>query len=402
MKKILLIVAIIIILAAAGFFVFWKVSGTLEVSFNVNASVTPTPRPLPEKLKNPPVTIKGIYATSWTAGTEKSIDYLIDLIKKTELNAIVIDIKDYTGYISFDTELPFIKNLGTEKIQIKNFNDLIDKLHQNNIYVIARISVFQDPALTLKRPDLAIKSKKTGAIWKDRNGISWLDPASPEVWNYILTIAKEVNRRGVDELNFDYIRFPSDGDMQDLAYPFYDEKTPKKEVLREFFQYLSDNLRPQGVRLSADLFGLTIVNPDDLGIGQVLEDAAPYFDFICPMVYPSHYASGFLGYKNPAEYPYEVIKYSLEAGKKRLMAMTATPTPKPNATSTPSILPTPKFTKVAELRPWLQDFDMGAVYNEAMVRLEKKAVSDTGLSAGWLFWDPKNVYTVSAFDLEQK
>jgi hypothetical protein len=133
-----------------------------------------------------------------------------------------------------------------------------------------------------------------------------------------------------------------------------------------------------------------------------LEDAAPYFDFVCPMVYPSHYASGFLGYKNPALYPYEVIKYSLENAQKRLVALTATPTPLANATTTPSVLATPKFAKVAELRPWLQDFDMGAIYDARMVRLEKQAVYDLGLPAGWMMWDPTNVYTVTALDQKQK
>ncbi len=414
-KPIFIIVPIVLVIAAAA--VIWFLAGSRDIGIALMASPTPQGEPWPERLKNPPQTVKAVYATIWTAATAKQIDYLINIATSTEINAIVIDVKDYTGHISFETQSPLIKSVGSEEIQLKDLNKLINKLHEKNIYAIARITVFQDPVLAMKRPALAIKSKKTGANWKDHKGLSWVDPASPEVWNYIVTVAKETERYGFDELNFDYVRFPSDGDMKDLVYPFYNAQRPKHEVLGEFFKYLSDNLRPSGIKISADLFGLAAVNKDDLGIGQVLEDAAPYFDFICPMVYPSHYASGFLGYTNPAAYPYEIIKYSLENAQKRLNAMIATPTPNLNATTTPPTsaaggggAPTSlsasvgaaKFAKVAELRPWLQDFDMGATYDAAMVRLEKKAVTDLGLSSGWLLWDPKNIYTVSALDPEVK
>jgi len=395
----LIIVPIALIAAAA---VIWFLAGSRDIGIALMASPTPQGEPWPERLKNPPLTVKAVYATIWTAATEKQMNYLINLATSTEVNAVVIDVKDYTGHISFETQSSLIKDIGSEEVQLKDLDKLINKLHEKNIYAIARITVFQDPILAAKRPDLAIKSKKTGTNWKDNKGLSWVDPASPEVWNYILTVAKETERYGFDELNFDYVRFPSDGDMRDLVYPFYNVQKPKHEALAEFFKYLSDNLRSSGIKISADLFGLATINRDDLGIGQVLEDAAPYFDFVCPMVYPSHYASGFLGYANPAAYPYEVIKYSLESAQKRLKALTAIPTPLVNVTTTPSVLPTPKYQKVAELRPWLQDFDMGATYDARMVRLEKQAVTDLGLLAGWLLWDPKNVYTVSALDPEQK
>lgn len=338
----------------------------------------------PEKLKNPPSVIKGIYVTSWVAGNEKRMAELIELIDQTELNAIVIDVKDFSGYLAFPVISSFLKSFGTEQIRIKNFAQLVNQLHQKNIYVIARITVFQDPVLAEKRPDLAIRSKRTGKIWKDNKGLAWVDPASFEVWNYILAIAKEVDRYGVDELNFDYLRFPSDGDLKDLSYPIYDEKKGQREILKEFFDYLSKNLRKQNIKISADFFGLVTVNKDDLGIGQILEDFLPYFDYLCPMVYPSHYASGFLSYKNPALYPYEVIKYSLENAKKRVDDFKK---------KYPDV-------SVGEFRPWLQDFDLGANYDEKMVRLEKKAVVDVGLSNGWLLWDPKNIYTRTALDKE--
>jgi len=401
MKKSIVWLVIVFLFLALGLVLTFQFLNSREISFSVQPNNEKV-EPWPEKLKNPAITIKAVYATSWTAASDKQIDYLIKLATTTEINAIVIDIKDYTGHIAFETQSPLIKSVGSEEGQIKNLNKLINKLHKENIYVIARITVFQDPVLAVKRPELAVKSKKTGTNWKDNKGLAWVDPASLEVWNYILTIAQEADKHGFDELNFDYVRFPSDGNMQDITFPFYDGQKPKHEVIRDFFKYLSDNLRSNGVKTSADLFGLATINHDDLGIGQILEDAAPYFDFVCPMVYPSHYASGFLGYANPAAYPYEVIKYSLENGQKRLVTLTATPTPLANATTTPSVLATPKFAKVAELRPWLQDFDLGAIYDARMVRLEKQAVYDLGLPAGWMMWDPTNVYTVAALDQKQK
>jgi len=369
-------------------------SGNQVISYNAGLQNTPTPKPLPEKLKNPPEVIKALYATTWTAATDTQINHLIDLANKTEVNAVVIDVKDYTGYISFDTNLEAVEAVGAEKIIIKDIDTLINKLHANNIYAIARITVFQDPVLASKRPDLAVQSKSTGKIWKDRKGLAWLDPASMEVWNYIVAIAREVDKHGFDELNFDYVRFPSDGVMSDMAFPFYNSETKyKSAVMKDFFKYLSDNLRSRGIKISADLFGLVTVNNDGLGIGQVMEDALINFDAICPMIYPSHYASGFIGLKNPGAYPYEVIKYSMEEARKKIAALEIL---KNSTTSSTEI----QNAKIGKMRPWLQDFDLGADYTAEMIRLEKKALIDAGFNDGWMMWDPKNIYTSGALDLQ--
>jgi hypothetical protein len=368
--------------------------GNQTISVNIEKISTPTPKPLPEKLKNPPEIIKALYATTWTAATDTQINHLIDLANRTEVNAIVIDVKDYTGYISFDTDLAVVESVGAEKIIIQDIDALINKLHANNIYAIARITVFQDPVLAAKRSDLAVQSKSTGKIWKDNKGLAWLDPASIEVWNYIVTISKEIDKHGFDELNFDYIRFPSDGKMSDMTFPFYNSETQyKSAVMKDFFKYLSDNLRSQGIKISADLFGLATVNNDGLGIGQVIEDALINFDAVCPMIYPSHYAPGFIGLKNPSAYPYEVIKYSMEATKKKIAALEIL---KNSTTSSIEI----QNAKIAQMRPWLQDFDLGADYTAEMIRLEKKAVLDAGFNEGWMLWDPRNVYTAGALDLQ--
>ncbi|MGB9847858.1 MAG: putative glycoside hydrolase [Minisyncoccia bacterium] len=365
----------------------------LSFIFNTEGQIVDLSEKQNLRLENPPKIIKGIYLTAYTAADQKRVKELIDLIKKTELNAVVIDIKDYSGYILFDTKSDYLKKFGTEKIIIKDLEGLIKQLHDEGIYTIARIAVFQDPILAKNRPDLAIKSKMTKTLWKDNKGLSWVDPASVEVWNYIFVISKAAMRLGFDELNFDYIRFPSDGNLHDLEFPFYDKQKPKNEIIKEFFSYLSQNIRPWGIKISADLFGLTTINNGDLGIGQILEDALPYFDYVCPMVYPSHYANGFNGYQNPGAYPYEVIKYSLDTALQKIENFKQKQLQN-NATN----------VFLAQLRPWLQSFDLGALYDANMIKKEKKAVYDSlcpeeeiGESNcqfynGWLLWDPKNLY----------
>ncbi len=314
-----------------------------------------------------PVYSKGIYSTFWTAGSLR-IDELLDLIKRTELNTVVIDIKDVTGHIGFDTDNKLINEIGSEQISVKDIKSLVDKFHKEGVYVIARIAVFEDDFLPKKRPYLALKTKN-GNLWRDFRGLTWLDPASKEVWDYNIALAKEAVKKGFDEINLDYIRFPSDGNISNIVYPFWDNKTSKQEVIRQFFEYFSQEIRPLAF-ISADLFGLTLTSSHDLNIGQWLEDAALYFDYISPMVYPSHYPEGYEGFANPAFYPYEIIYKALTIGKERL-----------DAISSP-----------AKLRPWLQDFDLGAVYTPEMIELQKQAVYDAG-AYGWLLWNPRNVYT---------
>lgn len=353
---------------------------------------------LQKPLSNPPAVIKAIYATSWSAASENKLAYLVNLIKKTELNAVVIDMKDYSGYVVYNTELELPKKYNAVETRIPRLNALIKKLHDENIYVIARIAVFQDQRLPLARPELALTSSSTGAVWKDYKGLMWLDTASQAVWDYNVAIARELLDRGVDEANFDYIRFASDGDLNDIKYPFWDEKKLKVNVLRDFFKYLRDQLWDKTI--SADLFGLVTVNTDGLGIGQHLEYALPYFDFIAPMVYPSHYFKGFIGYEKPAEFPYEVVKYSLERAARRIETMTMTMTNDAESSSSGV-----SHNPLAKLRPWFQDFNLGANYDAEKVLAQIRAwneitANNPELDGGWMLWNPSNVYTKEALKNE--
>lgn len=348
-------------------------------------------------LVNPPEEIRAIYLTSWSAGSPTKIDNLINFVKIKNLDAVVIDVKDYSGYVSYDIQNADVIKYEAKEIRIPRVNTLIKKLHDQNIYAIARITVFQDPRLAKARPELAIRSISKGRTWTDRKGLAWIDPSSREAWDYNVAIAKDAASRGFDEINFDYIRFASDGNLADMKFPSWDGKTLKPKVIRSFFKYLREQL--PDVKISADLFGLSTISENDLGIGQVIEDAYVYFDYVSPMVYPSHFASGTLGYKNPAQHPYEIIKYSLDGALKRIKIMRKSAYSSSTVSSTAIVSSTKQASSDlprAKLRPWLQNFDLGAVYDNAMIGKEIQAVTDvlTGSEYfnGWMLWDPSNIY----------
>ncbi len=352
--------------------------------------------PLVKHLQTPEP-VKAVYMTACVAGTPSFRKKVVALIDETELNSVVIDIKDFSGMLSFVPKDETLKASVSTRCLAGDMPDFVTALHEKNIYVIGRITVFQDPILTKSRPDLAVKKKSDGTTWTDFKGLSFTDPGAQEVWDYHIAIAKEAYAIGFDELNFDYIRFPSDGPMSDIAFSWSGTRS-KSEVLEDFFAYLSSSLRPTGVTLSADLFGMTTTNTDDLNIGQVLEKAEPYFDYISPMVYPSHYPPHFLGMDDPNHYPYEVVKYSMDEAVKRFNATStkvALRGVEPLSTTTrPFLYPKEPFP-ILKLRPWLQDFDYGGTYDVPEVQAQMKAVYDAGLTS-WMLWAPSNIYTRGA------
>ncbi|MGB8815786.1 MAG: putative glycoside hydrolase [Minisyncoccia bacterium] len=334
-----------------------------------------------------PSQVRAIYMTACAASSLTFREKLVAIATSTEINSIVIDVKDYTGTISFDSENPLLKGNTGEGCKVSDLKDFVKELHEKGIYVIGRISSFQDSHLVKVRPELAVKRASDGSVWKDYKGVSWLDSGSKEVWDYLIAIGRESYAIGFDELNFDYIRFPSDGNMKDIAYPF-SKNLSKQTVMKNFYKYLRDNLNDLGVPLSADMFGMVTTTNFDLNIGQVLDDALLYFDYISPMVYPSHYPDTWNGFANPADHPYDVIKLSMEGAILKVNNLKAN-----LATSTPSEIR--NRISIKQLRPWLQDFNLGATYTSAMVKAEIQAVYDIGLDS-WLLWNASNVYTKSA------
>ena len=329
-----------------------------------------------------PEPLKAIYMTACVAGTPSWREDLKKLIETTELNAVVIDIKDYTGEVSFnETATCFVKDL----------KEFIKELHDAGIYAIGRISVFQDPVYTKLFPELAVKSKSNGEVWKDYKKLSFVDVGAKPYWDYIVELSERAYALGFDELNYDYVRYPSDGNMTDTLYTWTVGTTTKPEMLKSFFEYLHDNLRDPSTSsgqvpvLSVDLFGMTTTAEHDMNIGQVLELALPYFDYVSPMVYPSHYPFTWNGFANPAEHPYEVVKIAMSSAVKREVAWNVGQS---RASTTPS-----------KLRPWLQDFNLGATYGPDKVRAQIQATYDVGLTS-WMLWSASNQYTKEALLLE--
>ncbi|HEY9583297.1 MAG TPA: putative glycoside hydrolase [Candidatus Paceibacterota bacterium] len=359
-KKALVSLLIIVCVIFLG----WLYSSAGVYNSRVSETASTTTREIIKHLETP-IPVKAIYMTSYVAGVRDWRERILKLISDTELNALVIDIKDYTG-VNVIERAPDIK-------------DFIKELHTHNIYVIGRLSVFQDQLYVKEHPEYAVKRKDNGGVWRDRKGIAWLDPSSREVWNYTVGLAKDSYQMGFDEINFDYIRFPSDGDMANVHYAYSSSSQStinKSAKMKEFYKYLDEKLRGLGIPISADLFGMTTTNTDDLGIGQVLENALAHFDYVAPMVYPSHYPPNFNGWPNPNTVPYELINFVMtSAGRKAYMA-----------SSSPD-----------KLRPWLQDFNYGGNYGPKEVRAQINAVYDAGLSS-WMLWDPGVKYTPEALD----
>jgi hypothetical protein len=330
-----------------------------------------------------PEHVKAIYMSSWVAGTPSVRARLIKLINDTELNAVVIDVKDNTGVLSWNG-------------RIDDLDSLIKELHDKNIYVIARVASFQDPAYVKLHPELAVKNGTTGNVWRDHKGVPWVDTGSRVMWEYLAGIGKEAHKRGFDEINFDYIRFPTDGDLKSMRFPISGERGlhDKRGIVKEFYSFLHDEFSPLGIPISGDLFGIIATNANETKtLGQDLGDALTYFDYVALMVYPSHFYAGTAGYQNPAAHPYEIIEYSTR-GAVAIAVETASSTLV--ASGTPRVA---SSTLIAKLRPWYQDFDMGAVYTKEMVRAQISAGEKFSIHS-WMLWDPANHYTPAALKQE--
>ncbi|MDO8599581.1 MAG: putative glycoside hydrolase [bacterium] len=331
----------------------------------------------PAALPEPPVIVEPVRALYLTSGIAASarFDHFLTLLETTSVNALIIDLKDSDGRIAFIPTSDALRAIAPKRVTIRDLSERVDAIHRRGGLAIARIPVFQDSWYAASHPSEALQLPG-GIIWRDRLGYAWLDPASAKVAQYAVDLAHESAALGFDEVNFDYIRFPSEGPrFREIRYPRWDGKRRKREVIRDFARVLDTEVRKKGIRTSADLFGQVLWNRDDLGIGQQLEELAPFFDILAPMVYPSHYRSGFLGHANPAAHPYEVIAATLRRGMERIVKL-------------------PEGSRPA-IRPWLQDFQIGATYGKREVLLQQDASRDSG-SMGWMLWNPRGRYTESA------
>ena len=368
-----------------------------------------------------PLPTKTIYMTSCVVGTKDFRNRLVSLIDTTEINSVVIDVKDFSGTLSFPPLHDSWKSAWTNaRCGTSDMKEFLALLHSKHIYTIARITVFQDPTYTAEHPELAVHTANGSAVWKDRKGLSFIDVGARPYWDHLVDLSADTYNIGFDELNFDYVRYPSDGNMTDISFPQSNAGPygkDKQANLEAFFKYLNEKLDDESrfaefkhentgkasstPYTSVDLFGMTTTNTDDLSIGQVIERAAPYFDFIAPMVYPSHYPKNFIGLGDPNTNPYKVVNYAMKGGVRR---MTASTTPVNGflhtriGTSTPALYKKPIYT-ADKLRTWIQDFDYGGDYDATDVSNQIQASVDAGV-VSYMIWAPSNNYTKEALKLE--
>jgi hypothetical protein len=324
-----------------------------------------------------PEHVRGLYVNAWSAGSTRRIEALIDLAKRTEINALVIDIKDATGYVSHTTQVPLAHEIGaTGERRIRDLPALLDRLEAEGIYPIARIVVVKDPILAQFRPEYAVQDT-AGGVWIDSKDIIWLNPWSRGVWEYHVELAREVAEMGFPEIQWDYIRFP-DAPERDLARAVFagSEGKERADAIRGFLAYAREELSDLPVRSTADVFGVTTSFRRDVGIGQLWESFIDVVDVALPMVYPSHYWTGSFGYEKPNAYPYEVVRRALRDA----LARSAT------------------VEGAGLTRPWLQDFTLGAPsYGGPEVRAQIQATYDVGIQE-WVLWNPSSRYTEEALE----
>lgn len=336
-------------------------------------------------VKRDPVKVKGIYVSGPIAGTAK-MDELIALVDETELNAMVIDIKNDEGRVTYKMQTEQVLEIDAGIRYIPDIEELVAKCKEKDIYLIARIVAFRDPYLAEQRPELAVHTAD-GEIFRDKNGLAWVNPYRKEVWEYLAEIGAEAANAGFDEIQFDYIRFSTDIKEEEVDYGSEAQQTGKIDIITQFTEYVYDELSPLGVYVSADVFGTVIDNKTDQKIvGQDYVQMASHLDYICPMVYPSHYYSGSYGIKVPDAEPYRTIYEAASSSVKELSAL-------------------PEEER-AGVRVWLQGFTASWVtghisYGAEQIREQIHGAYDAGYDE-WILWNAAVNYQTEAFYSEEQ
>ena len=322
----------------------------------------------PVALHLEPFSPRALYLSFYGVGSRSLRESALALIRQTELNAVVIDIKGDHGLVAYPTANPLAEAIGARRITtIPDLAALNRAFHSEHIYTIARIVVFKDDPLATERPELAVK-REDGTLFRDREKLAWIDPFRSEAWDYNVSLAVDAAAAGFDEIQFDYVRFP---DNPHVRFSGANTQATRIQAIKGFLMRAKEKLRPYNVFLAVDVFGYTCWNTDDTHIGQRLEDYSPLVDYVSPMLYPSGFQFGIPGCSNPVSRPYEIVYRSLERARQRTGE-------------------TPKH-----FRPWLQVFKDYAfdrrVFDSDEVRAQIKAANDFG-SSGWMLWNPRNVY----------
>jgi hypothetical protein len=313
-----------------------------------------------------PDEIRGVHVSMGLASLPGKIAEYLAL---PGLNALELDVKDENGRVGFvPSSVPLARSTGAAATYY-NAKRVARQVHARGVYLIGRIVTFEDPVLSEKRPDLAIRTSN-GSIWRNNAGLGWTNPYDRRVWRYNVDLAVAAVRAGFDEIQFDYVRFPSDGDLSLIRYPGRHTQ-PMRWTIPAFVQYAGKRLHPLGARVSVDVFGLSATR--DLGIGQLPRRVSQYADAVYPMVYPSHYSAGEYGLADPNAAPGEIVSRSLEDFARALEG------------------------RKTRITPWLQDFSLGRTYTLEDV-LAQVAAARGQRTGGFLLWNPEGLYTTSVLE----
>jgi len=364
--------AIVVLTDADGMFTVQGSADTIGVrAYGYARVMTPVPtahNSSPWEIRLKPHKAKALYLTNYGIGDRSIRRNALKLIRETEINSLVIDVKGDRGMITYPSDVPLASEIGAQKlIIVKDAKDLLNTLRENGIYTIARIVVFKDEVLGTARPDLALKTAD-GQLWRDKEGLVWVDASNKEVWAYNIDLAEEAARNGFDEIQFDYVRFP---DQKGPVFSMKNTEENRVNAIAGFLREARARLIRYNVFLSADIFGYVAWNLNDTMIGQRLDSVALYVDYISLMLYPSGFQFGIPGYTNPVEHPFEIIFRTLKRAQER--------------TDIPAV----------RFRPWLQGFRDYAFDRRNFfgpeIRIQIDAAETFG-SGGWMLWNPRNAY----------
>lgn len=324
--------------------------------------------------------VKGIYVSGPIAGHSRFKE-LLDMVETTELNAMVIDVKNDNGNVTYNMNHKLVNEFGANIRYIRGINSFLENLHNKNIYTIARVVAFRDPLLAKKKPEWCVH-RKDGSIYYDRSGLAWVNPYNREVWKYLVSIGKRAAADGFDEIQFDYIRFSTEVKDDEVNYGYGSDTISKQEVITEFVKYSASEFKKCGIEFSADVFGTVINNDVDTRlVGQNYAKMGRYLSTISPMIYPSHYGPNVFQIPIPNNEPYRAVFGAMNLSRKVLDCLDT----KPN------------------VRAWLQDFSAPWVkgaraYTPADVRAQIDAIYDAGYSE-WILWNASVKYRKDALIL---
>ena len=326
-------------------------------------------QPAPDTVRRSDTTIvRGLYVLRWAAQSPERMKKLIAIADSTEINALVIDIKDEFGlnYKSSDTMVA--RNAGTAGT-IPNLKAMVDTMKAHGIIPIARIVVFKDSVAARLNPQHTIR-KADGGVWRDKEGLAWVSAYDPKIWEYNIRVAEEMARVGFGEVQFDYIRFPEPyRSLPKQVFPTANGRS-KQQALAEFLRTACPRVRALGARCTIDVFGLTTTVPGALEIGQHWESLSPFVDVILPMTYPSHYPRGAFGIDRPNAEPYRINHIAIKRARERNEKL--------------------GIHDPGHVRAWLQAFSLPRMlpkYGARELEEQKRAIYDAGYDS-WILWNP--------------